>query len=141
MGVLSAAAAIQKLLHKQPLPILALVVSFVTLRNRRPTTALCVCIPYAVRGRRRCGHASQFLLGPAHGDRCDLAFTRYAFTSRLLCRNQPSLYCLLPPASPTRLQYYCNTNVQYSTPFRPPICTLYTIQYCALQYRVKAKVR
>jgi len=47
---LSAAAAIRKLPHIEPLPILTLVVSFVTLRNRRPTTAPCVHIPYAVRG-------------------------------------------------------------------------------------------
>ena len=45
----------------------------------------------------------------------------------------------LPPASPTRLQYYCDTVTQYSAPFRPPGFTPYTIQYCALQYRVKAK--
>ena len=45
----------------------------------------------------------------------------------------------LPPASPTRSQYYCNTIAQNSTPFRPPIFTPYTMKYCALQYRVKAK--
>ena len=47
----------------------------------------------------------------------------------------------LPPASPTRLQYYCITIAQYSTAFRPPDFTPYNIQYCALQYLVKAKVR
>jgi len=47
----------------------------------------------------------------------------------------------LPPASPTRLQYYCNTNLQDSTPFRPPAFTPCTIQYCALQYRVKVNPR
>ena len=46
----------------------------------------------------------------------------------------------LPPASPTRLQHYCITIAQYATPFRPPVFTPYTIQYCALQYLVKAKV-
>ena len=45
----------------------------------------------------------------------------------------------IPPASPTRLQYYCITIAQYSTHFRRPVLTPYTIQYCALQYLVKAK--
>ena len=30
--------------------------------------------------------------------------------------------------------------MHYSTPFRPPVFTPYTIQYCALQYRVQAKL-
>ena len=47
----------------------------------------------------------------------------------------------LPPASPTRLQYDCMTIAQYSTPFRAPVFTPYTIQYCALQYLVKANLR
>jgi len=37
------------------------------------------------------------------------------------------------------LRYYCITIAQYSTPFRPPVFTPYTIRYCALQYLVKAK--
>jgi len=32
------------------------------------------------------------------------------------------------------LQYDC----AIFDPFRPPVCTPYTIQYCALQYRAKA---
>jgi len=46
-----------------------------------------------------------------------------------------------PPALPTRLQYYCNTIAQYSSPPPTPICMPYTIRYCALQYRVKANQR
>jgi len=70
-----------------------------------------------------------------------LAFTRYAFASRLLCTNQSSFYCPPPPAFPTRLQYDCNTIAHYSTPLRSPVFMPCTIQYCAWQYRVKAKPR
>ena len=45
------------------------------------------------------------------------------------------------PALPTWLQYYCNTIARYSNPLRPPVIMPYTIQYCALQHRVKAKLR
>jgi len=41
---------------------------------------------------------------------------------------------------PTRLQYYCNTIAQYSTPLRPAVLMQYTIHYCAWQYRVKANL-
>jgi len=60
-----------------------------------------------------------------------LAFTRYCFTSWLLCTNQPSLYCPpLPPALPTPLQYYCTSIAQYTTP--PPTPLLYAIHYTIL---------
>ena len=45
-----------------------------------------------------------------------LAFTRYSFTSRLLCTNQPSFHSPRPPALPTLMQYYCATIGQYMTP-------------------------
>jgi len=48
----------------------------------------------------------------------DLACTRYAFTSRLLCtKATSSLYCPTPPALPTPLQYYeyCTTTARYKT--------------------------
>jgi len=44
-----------------------------------------------------------------------------------------------PTCPPTRLQYYCNTFAQCLNPFRPPVFTPYTLQYCAWQYRVEAK--
>ena len=47
----------------------------------------------------------------------------------------------LPHASRTQLQYDCIPIAHYSTPFRPLVFTPYTIQYCALQYLVKAKFR
>jgi len=47
------------------------------------------------------------------------------------------LLLLLPPALPTRLQYYCDTIARYSNPLRPPVFMPYTIQYCAQQYRVR----
>jgi len=68
-----------------------------------------------------------------------LAFTRYCFTSRLLCTNQSSLYRALSPAPPALLQYYCTSICAITTPPRPPFCMAYSIQYWQLQYRVKAK--
>ena len=70
-----------------------------------------------------------------------LAFTRYGFTSRLLCTNQSSVYCPLPPALRALLQYYCTSMEQYTTPPRPTFCMAYTIQYWQWQYRVKANPR
>jgi len=46
------------------------------------------------------------------------------------------LLLTLPPALPTRLQYYCDTIAQYSNLLQPPVFILYTIQYCTWQYRV-----
>jgi len=57
-----------------------------------------------------------------------LAFTRYSFTSRLLCTNLTPLDPIRPSALATLLQYYCTTIGQYSTPSRPPFCMPYTIQ-------------
>jgi len=49
-----------------------------------------------------------------------LAFTRYYFTSRLLCTNQLSFHSPRPPTFPTLVQYYCTTIGQYTTPPPPP---------------------
>jgi len=46
----------------------------------------------------------------------DLAFTRYSFTSRFLCTNQPFFHSPRQPALPTLVQYYCTTIGQYTTP-------------------------
>jgi len=71
----------------------------------------------------------------------DLAFARYSFTSRLFCTNQPSFHSPRSSALPTLVQYHCATIGQYTIPFRPPVFTPCTTQYCALQYRVKANSR
>ena len=69
-----------------------------------------------------------------------LAFTRYSFTSRLLCTKQ--LYPFLPPAY-LHCPPWCNTIARLLDsirfPFQPPVCLLYTIQYWQSQYLVKAK--
>jgi len=47
--------------------------------------------------------------------------TRYYFTSRLVCTNQSSFYCPLPPVLSALLQYYCTSIAQYTTlPPDPP---------------------
>jgi len=61
--------------------------------------------------------------------------SRLGFCARINC----PFIALFPPALLTRLQYDCTTIAQYSTPLRPPGFKPYTIQYCAWQYRVKAK--
>jgi len=58
--------------------------------------------------------------------RSHLAFTRYCFTSMLLCTNQSSFYRPLRPALPALLQYCCTSIAQYTTPPRPPL--VYSIQ-------------
>jgi len=56
-----------------------------------------------------------------------LAFTRYSFTSRLLCTNQPSFHSPRPPALSTLVQYYCTIIGQYSTPL--PTSRVHTIYH------------
>ena len=51
---------------------------------------------------------------------CILTFTRYCCTSRLLCTNQASSNCPLPPALPALLEYDCTSIAQYTTPPNPP---------------------
>jgi len=60
---------------------------------------------------------------------CNLAFTRYSFTSRLFCTNQPSVHSPRPLALPTLVQCYCTifgqcTNSPSNFPF-----VLHTIHY------------
>ena len=59
-----------------------------------------------------------------------LAFTRYSFTSRLLCTNRFIYHSPRPPALPTLVQYYCTTIGQYTTPL--PTSRLYTIHHTRL---------
>jgi len=53
-----------------------------------------------------------------------LSFTRYSFTSRLLCTNQPSVHSPRPPALLTLVQYYCTAIGQNTTPYSdlPFVC-------------------
>ena len=68
-----------------------------------------------------------------------LAFTRYLFTSSLLCMNQQS-FCSPPP---NRNAHYYNTIgrlLRYTLrPPQLPLCMPSTIQYWQWQYLVKAK--
>ena len=62
---------------------------------------------------------------------CGLAFTRYCFTSRLMCMNQSSF--TPPPARPHGPHYYTTVarrlrNIRPRTD-PPPLCMSYTIQY------------
>jgi len=59
-----------------------------------------------------------------------LAFTRYSFTSRLLCTNQSSFHC--PPPN-MHCPYYCNTSVRLSRNIRPTrTFLLYAIHHTIL---------
>ena len=49
---------------------------------------------------------------------CDLAFTRYCLTSRLLCTNHAFFYFPLLPALPALLKHDCASIAQYAAP--PP---------------------
>jgi len=51
-----------------------------------------------------------------------LALTRSVSMLRPLCTNHASLYCTLPPALLTRLQYDCNTIAQQLNPLRSLVC-------------------
>jgi len=80
----------------------------------------------------------------ACGTHQTLAFTRYCFTSRILCTNPSSYYCppLLASLS-TLLQYYCTTFAQYTTPPDPPcVCdTPYTILVITISCEGQIKQR
>ena len=67
---------------------------------------------------------------------CELAFTRYCFTSTRLCTNQSSFHSSGPPALPTLLQYYRTTIRQYTT---PPTPLLYAIHHPILVIRISCK--
>ena len=49
-----------------------------------------------------------------------LTFTRYSFTSKLLCTSESSLSCPSPSALPTCLQHYCTAIAQFTTPPNHP---------------------
>ena len=58
---------------------------------------------------------------------CNLAFARYSFSLGYCVRINPPFLAIFTPALPTRLQYHCNTIVQYLIPLRPPVFMPYTI--------------
>jgi len=71
-----------------------------------------------------------------------LAFTRYCFTLRLLCINQASSHCPLPPALPALLQYYCTSIAQYTMHPRPLVYVMhYTILVIAISCKSQATPR
>jgi len=65
------------------------------------------------------------------------ACTRYSFTSRLLCTNQPSVHPSCPPALPTLVQYYCTTIGQYMTLL--PTSRVYAIHHTILVITISCK--
>jgi len=102
------------------------------------------CLPAPCRGRRSPGTRR----GSSRSPSCrwsawsaasggGLAFTRYSFTSRLLCTNLTSLDPIRPSALATLLQYYCTTIGQYSTPSRPTL--LYAIHHARLIRTISCK--
>ena len=54
------------------------------------------------------------------------AFTRYSFTSKLLCTSESSFSCPSPSALPTLLQYKCTPIAQYKISPQPRFCMPYT---------------
>jgi len=60
----------------------------------------------------------------------ELAFTRYSFSSKLLCTGEPSLSCPSLSALPTLLQYYCATFAV--NPSMPPP----TLPLCAIHHTI-----
>ena len=78
----------------------------------------------------------------AHQRRCfvhghSLAFTRYSFTSRLSCTNQPSFHPPRLPALPTPVQYDCTIIGQYTTPLLS--YRLYAIHHTILVITISCK--
>jgi len=64
---------------------------------------------------------------PKMHSRGGLDFTRYSFTSRLLCTKQSFFYCPSHLHRPTRLHYYCDTIVHYPSRL---LCTKQSSFYC-----------
>jgi len=64
-------------------------------------------------------------------------FTRYSFTPRLFCTNQPDLHPPRPPTMPTLVQYYCTIIGQYTTPL--PTSRLYSIHHARLVITISCK--
>jgi len=62
--------------------------------------------------------------------RIGLAYTRYSFTARLLCTNQPSFHSPRPPTLLTLVQYYSARLLgSVRLPLRTLVCRLHTTQY------------
>jgi len=90
------------------------------------------CRKYQVRARY------QVRANPLLRDRVrPLAFTRYSFTSRLLCTNQPSFHSPRPPALSTLVQHYCTIIGQYTSPL--PTSRLYAICHTILVITISCK--
>jgi len=66
-----------------------------------------------------------------------LAFTRYSFTSSLLCTNQPSFHSPRLPALPTLVQYSCTIIWQCTTPL--PTSRVYAIHHRILVIPISCK--
>jgi len=66
-----------------------------------------------------------------------LAFTRYWFTLRLVCTNQPSFHSPRLPALPTLVQHYCTIIGQYTTPL--PTSRVYVIHHTILVITISCK--
>jgi len=108
-------------------------------------TAACRC--GAVPALSWCGEVSRgkhiIIISPAPGPYVAQrkgAFTRYSFTSRLWCTNQPSFHPPRPFALPTAC---CSISARLldsrRLPFQPPVCMLYTIQYWSYMQSPKRK--
>ena len=80
-----------------------------------------------------------YIFSHDHDDMLTLtsAFTRYSYTSRLLCTNQSSFYWPLPPALPALLQHHCTSIKRYTTPPRTPL--LYAIHHTKLVIAISCK--
>jgi len=66
-----------------------------------------------------------------------LAFTRYSFTSRPLCTNQPSFHSPRPPALPILVQYYCT--IIWTVYDSPPDFRLHAIHHTILVITISCK--
>jgi len=66
-----------------------------------------------------------------------LVFTKYSFSWRLLCTNQPPFYSPRPPALPTLVQYHCTAVGEYTTP--PPNSRVYAIHHTRLVITISCK--
>ena len=92
-------------------------------RNRRGVAFTRYCDDQYCRvnpgGRAACARNRRGMLA--------LAFTRYCFTSRLMCMNRSSFIAPPPSALPALLHYYCTTIAQFTNHHRPPVCMPYTI--------------
>jgi len=86
------------------------------------------CIPMYIYVSTSKGDTYHVAQVGVYGHNALLAFTRYSFTSRLLCTNLTSLGPTRPTASATLLQCCFASVEQYSTLSRPPFYMLFNIQ-------------